>query len=49
MLNIPHDPRVLAPLCRRHGIAAVSATRALLEEPRRKPPPFSGKTALPSA
>lgn len=34
MLNIPHDPRVLAPLCRRHGIAAVSATRALLEDPR---------------
>lgn len=34
MLNLPHDPRVLAPLCRQYGIPALSATHAVLEDER---------------
>ena len=34
MLNLPHDICELAPLCARHGIQALSATRALLDDER---------------
>ena len=32
MLGLPHDLRTLAPLCRRHGIPALSAAGNLLED-----------------
>ena len=34
MLNLPHAIAELAPLCAQHGIQALSATRALLEDER---------------
>lgn len=34
MLNLPYDPRLLAPLCRQYGIPALSATHAVLEDER---------------
>ena len=34
MLNLPHAIAELAPLCAQHGIQALSATRAVLEDER---------------